>query len=81
MMQVTSPRGMPFPLRCSKAVKPMAGRPLSFLRIFEPPGRRGIEKEVEEKVGLGFTFSTKNPAVVPVVPKSDPKVSAKKNTA
>src|SRR6266446_423414 len=32
-------------------------------------------KEVAEKVGLGFTFSTKNPSVVPVVPKSGPEVT------
>ena len=32
-------------------------------------------KEVAEKVGLGFTFSTKNSSIVPVVPKCGPKVS------
>jgi integrase len=32
-------------------------------------------KEVAEKVGLGFTFSTKNPSVVPVVPKSGSEVT------
>jgi integrase len=37
-------------------------------------------KQVAEKVGLGFTFSEKNPSVVPVVPKSGTK-GAVKNAA
>lgn len=32
-------------------------------------------KEVAERVGLGFTFPTKNPSAVPVVPKSRPEVA------